>query len=221
MKTKSEIEVEKYFYARGIEVEKIAEGADRSPDYRIVVDGVEVVVEVKQFDPTETEQYRLDNLEEGELLIIDATPGKGVRKKISDAASQLSRLAKDRCPAILILYNNRPFLLGNPANEYDIRVGMYGFETIVLVKGRDGQAPQLRDRKFGGSRKLTEQHNTTISAIAAMESREKGVVMRVYHNEYASIPLPLGLLAQYGAQEFILSNRVSGQFQEWVEINDS
>lgn len=219
MKTESESAVEAYFGQRGISVEKIAEGTEKSPDYRAVIEGAEVIIEVKQFDATAEEWKQLEELKDGELLVMDATPGKGVRKKISDAASQLRALAKDRCPALLILYNNRPFLLGNPASPYEIRVGMYGFETIVLVRGAGGAAPRVDERKFGGSRKLTEAHNTTISAIAVMEARDGNIVCRVYHNEHALRPLPRGMFAKYGASEFVLSERKKGTFQEWVAIN--
>ena len=218
MTTESERAVEMYLCQRGIFVERIAESADKSPDYRAMIDDAEVIIEVKQFDATEEELKQLEELKDGELLVVDATPGKGVRKKISDAASQLRGLAKDRCPALLILYNSRPFLLGNPANPYEILVGMYGFETIVLVRG-SGSAPPRVKRKFGGSRKLTETHNTTISAIAVMEARDGDIVCRVYHNEHAACPLPVGRLARYGASEFVLSARKEGKLQEWVAIN--
>lgn len=221
MKTRSESAFEEYFGARGMAPMKIAEAEEKTPDYRISVEGVEVVVEVKQFDATPDELRRLEELKEGEILVLDGTPGKGVRKKITDASPQFRNLAKDRCAAILLLYNNRPFMLGNPANSYEVRVGMYGFESIVLVKEMNSQSLQVHDRKFGGSRKLTEQHNTTISAIAVMEQRGEETSLHVYHNEHAAIPLPHGTLQRYGALEFVLSKPEGKQFQDWVAVDGS
>lgn len=221
MKTESEAAVEAYFGAHGISVEKIAEGAEQSPDYRAEISGTAIIFEVKQFNATPDEERQLSSLGEGEVLVLDHTPGKGVRKKISDGATQLRALAKDRYPAVLILYNNRPFLLGNPVSSYDVRVGMYGFETIVLAESREGDNLAVQDRKFGGARKLTEKHNTTISAIAVMESRGDEMRLRLYHNEHAAIPLPRGLFQQVGAQEFVLAAREAGTFQDWVPANGS
>lgn len=221
MKTESEIAVEEFFATRGVHIEKIDEGAERSPDYRLDVDGMEIVAEVKQFNSTREEERKLSELKEGEVLVLDADPGKGVRKKISDGAAQLKNLAKGKLPGILILFNNRPFLLGNPASPYHVRVGMYGYETIVLAKTQESGDLALRDRRFGGSKKVTEQHNTTISAIGVMELRSGGVSFKLYHNQYAAIPVPVGLFVQLGIGEFVLSEREPGKFQEWVGTNGS
>lgn len=221
MKTESETAVEKYFQERGLAIEKIAEGAERSPDYRVEIGGLEIIIEVKQFDATPDEQQRLESLAEGEVLLLDTTPGKGVRKKITDAGAQLKGLAKGKCPAVLLLFNNRPFLLGNPANPYEVRVAMYGFESILIANPRENTVSRVLDRKFGGSRKLTTQHNTTISAIMVMELRGEKTLLRAYHNEHAAIPLPHGLLSELDAEEFTLTTPESGKFQDWVTINGS
>ncbi|HEX5340014.1 MAG TPA: hypothetical protein VFX47_03960 [Gammaproteobacteria bacterium] len=221
MKTESEAAVEKYFGAHGILIEKIAEGAAKSPDYRATIGGLEIIFEVKQFNATQEEEKQLGELAEGKALVLDHGPGKGVRKKISDGASQLSTLAKRRCPAVLILFNNRPFLLGNPASPYDVRVGMYGFETMVLIKPQGGNELAVRDRKFGGGRKLTEQHNTSMSGIAVMEPRGEEMSLWLYHNEHAAMPLPRGMFANFGVKEFALGSREAGKFQEWVAVDGS
>lgn len=218
MKTESEVLFERYCYVRGIKVDGIAVGKDRTPDYRIEVDGIVAFVEIKQFDPNKDELAALDALPEGEVLVLDSEPGGKARAKIASAAKQLSGAAKGMCPAIVVLNNNLPFLLGNPASPYNIRVAMYGFESVVLQKTADGFSLAITDLKFGPKKRLTETQGTTISAIAVLSDSDRGPYLSIYHNEHAAQPLPRGLFRVKGDREFVLTTKVLGKFQEWQEL---
>lgn len=205
----------------GISCLRIEETTTKTPDYKINVDGLDIVVEIKQVDPSKEEKALLREFEEKGHIVHGDTPGDRVRSKIKSAGPQLSKPSKGKCPSILVLYNNLPFVLGNPVEPYNIRVGMYGLETIVLSVPKDySKSPSVIDRKFGPKRKLTEEHNTSISAVAVLINRnDKDLWLNIYHNIYAEVQLPLGLISSRNADEFILSENQRGEFQEWVNIN--
>ncbi len=192
----------------------------KTPDYKINIDGVDIIVEIKQIDPSNEDKALLRKLENGENIAHGSTPGDRVRNKIKKAGPQLSKLSKGKYPSMLVLYNNLPFILKNPVEPYDVRVGMYGLETIVLSVPEDySKSPSVIDRKFGPKRKLTEEHNTSISAIGVLINRnDKGLFFNIYHNEYAKIQIPFRVLGSRNANEYILSKNQQGEFQEWVNI---
>ena len=67
------------------------------------------------------------------------------------------------------------------------------------------------DQKFGPQKKLTLEHNTSISELAVMTNKnEEKLLLYVYHNIYADIELPQGLISTRNAK---------GEFQEWESIN--
>ena len=221
MRTVSETLFEEYCVCRALIYERIDEGNDQTPDYRLEIGDVFLIVEVKQFEATNSEAAKLQALKEGELLILDVRPGARVRNKIGSAAPQLQKHAQGKHPAMIVLYNNRPFMLGNPASDYEVRIGMYGLETIVWNPGNRFEPPRVIDKRFGPMRKLTMEHNTTISAVAVLEKNDNELSLTVYHNVHAAIPLPFGLLGRSGAKEFRLSERQPGNFQTWEEVHGS
>ncbi|MFK5951225.1 MAG: hypothetical protein QM500_20915 [Methylococcales bacterium] len=165
--TSSEDLFEKFCKENNIDYSKIEESTTKTPDYEIEIDGLIVIAEIKQIDPNKEEQSLIRKLENGEMVTTGGTPGDRVRSKIKSASPQLAKLAKGRHPSIVVIYNNIPFALGNPTEAYNIRVGMYGLETIVLsVSKNSGTPPRVTERKFGPKRKLTTEHNTSISAVA-------------------------------------------------------
>ncbi len=218
--TISEDLFEQFCADQGIACERLEEETSKTPDYQIVIEGMEVVVEVKQIDPSKEDRKLLEEFEANGHIVHGGTPGDKVRKKIQSASPQMSAHSKGQNPAVLVLYNNLPFVLGNPLEPYNIRVGMYGLEAIVLSVPKDYSAPSVVDRKFGGKKKLTEDHNTSISAVAVLSELEgSGLHLSIYHNQHAAVPLPAGVFSKYNSSEFELSENKVGAFQEWQQIS--
>ena len=221
MATTSEQLFEQYCQENGIGCMKIKEAADKTPDYDIEVNGIRIIAEIKQIDPSKEDRSLIRELRENGCMNYSRTPGDRVRNKIKSASIQLSKLSKDRYPSMVVLYNNLPLALGNPIDPYNIRVGMYGLDTIVLSVPNDPPIqPSVIDRRFGPKRKMTETHNTSISAVAVLsKANNKKLWLDVYHNIYASMPIPAGLISSKNANEFILSEDIPGEHQEWVKEN--
>lgn len=218
MQTKSETLFEHYCEEKGISCKRIGEESERRPDYELEVSGLKVVVEVKQVDPNKEDKVRLVEFEKRGMIVADSTPGAKVRSKIKGASKQISNLAKEKCPGVLVLFDNMPFALGGSLEPYHIRVGMYGFDTIVMTRPIDfDELPQVIERKSGPKKKLTEEHNTSISALAVLEKKNGITSLSFYHNQHAKIPLPYDVADHLKEKQFVLSEESRLESQSWVE----
>jgi hypothetical protein len=58
------------------------------------------------------------------------------------------------------------------------------------------------------------QFNTTVSAVAVIDSRG----LTIYHNVFAAIPLPFKSFSGIAIQQFTLGDKQPGKFETWQEI---
>lgn len=132
---------------------------------------------------------------------------------------QLRFLAKDRYPTLLVLYNNVP-ITNRHVDPYAIKTAMYGLEDIVLGVPRDGDAPWVLARKFGGRRTVTPIHNTTLSAVAVLYKNhlDGSPNLGVFHNVYAARPMSPQWLRNAESRHYQLDKKNELQFQEWIEV---
>lgn len=222
-KTKSEELFEAFCCFNGIVCNKIPTASDeglQTPDYEIILDSRQVVVEVKQFDPNDEDLVLIENFRSSNSTGIHGdTPGKRVRQKITDAMPQLHRIAKDKHPAILVLYDNI-HIGSRHTDSYNIKTAMYGLECVDVGFPTDMKTePFLINQRRGGKRKVTEQNNTTLSAVMTMqESENNEITATCYHNIYAVLPLNPDWLRYSNIKHYTLGEKQGINFQEWVEI---
>lgn len=216
--TESEYLFEELCAGLGVRIERVDTGDKRTPDYRIWPSGVEVVCEIKQIELNDGERTALEASARGEYIVTGGTPGGRVRGKITDASTQLRNLAKGRSPALLVL--SEESLLRRHLGPYDIRVAMYGLDTIVLGVPRDAAVPAyVKDRKSGPKRKMNPEHNTSISAIAELRRRgDRSIQCNVYHNRFAAIALPRELLVADHVHHLRLPEKEAGKFDDWEQF---
>ena len=217
--TISELLFEELCHILRIRCERISRDKGPTPDYDIFPKGKRVIVEVKQIDPNVDDRRAQEELRTKKMALISNAPGKRVRKKITDAAPQLKKRAKGKYPSLLVLYSNVP--LAGYTDSYAIKTGMYGYEAVVLSAPRDFSTPvTIKDRKFGPKRKMTPNQNTSISGIAVIVADSNGPKeLRIYHNIYASIPLPMDLICGTAIKHYFLKEKEPRRFQDWVEIS--
>ena len=222
-KTKSEELFETLCNSNGILFNKIPTASEQglqTPDYEIILFDNRVIVEVKQFDPNDEDLILIENLRtKGSAGIHGDTPGKRARQKITDAMKQLHVLAKDKQPAILILYDNINIGIRH-TDSYNIKTAMYGLECVDVGFPTDIKiAPLIIDRRRGGKRKVTEQHNTTLSAVVTLhESINSEISAICYHNIYAALPLNPEWMRFNNVVHYTLEEKQRLNFQEWVKI---
>jgi hypothetical protein len=218
-KTTSEIFFEQFCTQHGIRWEQITTGAAegvKTPDYAIFPKEMKIIVEVKEVQENAAERQQREKLEKvGWSTFGSGKVGDRARDIIGTAAKQLKRMAKGKCPAMIVIYNPS-FLLRHHTEPHAIKAAMYGFDTYILglapIQMR--QEPRLLDRKSGSDRKMGSQFNTTISAVSVLD----GNGLTVYHNVFAAIPLQIELLRGIAAAQFSLTRKQPGEFDAWQEV---
>lgn len=217
-KTLSETLFEKYCDSHGIRWRPVAVGPTRTPDYDIFLRRFKVVTEVKEITQNQIERQAEEDLKKNKYTVVSTVPGDRVRGKISDAVPQIRARSKGRFPGLLVLFG-KGFSAGH-IDSYQIRVAMYGFETIVIAVPNDmSVSPYAMGKKFGAKRKVTPVHNTSLSAIATLTSTAKDKLeLNIFHNNYAAVPLDYRLFAHYGVSQYKLGEAEPGDIAQWVEV---
>lgn len=217
-KTLSEMLFEKYCDSRSIRWRPVAVGSSRTPDYDIFLRRFKVVTEVKEFTPNQVERQADEDLKKNKLAIVSVIPGDRVRSKISDAVPQIRTRSNGRYPGLLVLFDS--CLSVGHIDSYQIRVAMYGFETIVLAVPTDmSLSPYMVGKKFGAKRKVTPEHNTSLSAIATLTTTAKdNLELNIFHNKYAALPLNPLLFAHYDVPQYKLGETELDSMVQWVEV---
>ncbi len=219
IKTSSEIYFENLCANLGISLTRIPEGKSKTPDYEFTIDQQLIIAEVKEMARNKEEQVSDRVLQErGYGNALSTTPGDRVRKKITDSSQQIKARTKGKYPSLLVLFDNG-FIAGH-LDPYCIRVAMYGLEQIHLAVSQDRSiSPYTTGMSYGPKRKMTEEHNTSISAIGVLFAREHDeILLHVYHNKFAAVPLDSRLLARHGITQFKLGDDVPGGTAEWEEL---
>jgi hypothetical protein len=219
-KTDSETYFEIFCQRNGFDLLPVPVGADKTPDYTLAVGDTLLVVEVKEVQPSADERES-DRLvaERGYGNVISRTPGKQVRKKIADCAPQIRARTQGKRPGLLVLWE-RGHCVGLHTEPYHITVAIEGFEQMVLTMPpiASGESPSVVGMKHGGSRRMTETANTSISAVALLcTPGPDKMLLQVFHNRHAAVPLDPALLKSAEVAHFVPRGQPPHR-TEWIEI---
>ena len=217
-KTVSELLFEDYCDRVGIDCKRIeTEVASKTPDYELVIDGRKIIAEVKEFkrNREEQESYRL--LEErGYGKVLGGEPGARVRKKINDSSPQIKAKTKGRHPGILVLCDN--YQIAGHLSPRQIMTAMYGQMVMDMAIPRDTSiSPYITGARLGKKRKMTNDANTSISAIGALvvvTAPDLELELHIYHNVFAVVPVDPILLTCRG----IVQYQIDLEAMTWVEL---
>jgi hypothetical protein len=217
IQTRSETLFEKFCAEIGVLFTRIPEAGCKTPDYELHLQVPPILVEVKQIDPNPNDKVFLRQFEEAGVAWFPDDPGERLRGKISEASSQLKARAKPDQPTLLIIYNNvdvRLFTL-----PFQIMCAMYGQPKGVITR-RHGLAAELLSVSYrlGGKRRLTPEHNTTLSAVAVLFEGPEGPYLVVYHNQFASNKILPEVLKCPRILQRSIREVGPGEFPEWVEV---
>lgn len=213
-KTDGERNFELFCKYHDFKYEKIIENKDvRTPDYRLFIDDYLIIVEVKDMEPNKEDQKALKEFyEEGCVVWGDSKVGSRVRNKIITSKDQIKRFTKNKHPSILLLFDNRNEITPT-LTEYEIKVGMFGFESISINS-------KLNFRKFGGKAQMTKNSRKYISCIGLLikENNSKHS-LKLYENYYANIKIKYDIFRKYNdISIFKLEYPPDQKFSNWVAI---
>ena len=224
MKTQSEKWFESFCDKKEIKYSRIEEGKNRTPDYNLIIDGTNIIVEVKEFSRNKQEKESDKQLEElGYGRALSNIPGDRVRKKITSASPQIKSRTKGKNPSILVLCD---ILYGcgqvvGHTDSYNIRVGMYGLEQVhIAMPNNYSDDLQVKGMSYGPKKKMTEKQNTSISAIGVLSTtEEKNINLVIYHNKHAAVPLNYNIISKYGITQYTLKDEINNT-GKWVKVSE-
>lgn len=215
--TISESTFEKICETHGIAYRKLATRENRrTPDYLILPSGEKVVVEIKQIEPNDEDRKIQQKAKKGETTGWWSDNDTRIRRKIKQGAKQLKAVAKGRCPAVLMLYDNREMKI---INTEDFLEAMYGDEELTLSVPLEGGKPLPLGVGFGGNREMTDQQRLYLSAVGLMRQKFPGEwVVALFHNVFASEPLDPDVASKFTDVQYALTEPKSKAYQDWTRI---
>ncbi|MDY0744128.1 hypothetical protein SNE35_06410 [Paucibacter sp. R3-3] len=217
--TVSESLFEKICQREGFAFSRVLESSERRPDYTLALKNTKLIVEVKELQPTKEEWsvIRCDpGIFDGSLTYHWGTPGEKIRKKIADANAQLKALSKTELPSLLVLHDPVQFwpeLLDSDS----VRAAMYGIETaLISPEPAPGGGATVLKRRHGGRKKLTDNDNTSLSAIGILFLEEGHLRLDVFHNWYATVPLEPSYFSSGNIRHLRLEMCPTKALTDWV-----
>lgn len=219
--TRSEEVFERFCGQNNLDFERLGEGPETSPDYRLSLSGTSVFVEVKQIEANPDEkallQTPLDQWDPANAYHW-GIPGDRIRKKITIAVPQLKARGRKRHPTLLVILNMVNFW-PELADEYAVQVAMYGIETALISNevAPEGGAKILA-RWHANRKRITRTVNTSLSGVGLLSDNPTRVTLTIYHNFYAAVPLPVAHLANLGTRQFVMLSDPVAAFAKWREI---
>jgi hypothetical protein len=151
----------------------------RTPDFKVSTQtGYEFVAEVTEFEP--------DPVERGEVRVRHVTVGNAIRAKLTEKKAQIRRFA-DEFPTVIVISGG--FEHGALLDAQCFDSALYGELALGVRVPHDPRLGPKFDEQMhnAGRRFFGPQHNTSISAAAALDRRPQ--FLRFFHNRYAKIPL--------------------------------
>lgn len=183
MPTISEELFESYCSERcyGLKAISTASGV-RTPDYRLITVGCEIICEVKQLEPNEADKGVLEQLRGTSTASYSLAPGKRAKAAIRASKEQLKRSRVEGKPSMLVVYDTT--CLGHLDRQL-IESAMFGLGIYGVQMESKGPV-----RVLAKHREFSANQRNYISAIAVLERRQSRPRIIVYHNPYAEHPIP-------------------------------
>ncbi|HAQ61657.1 TPA: hypothetical protein DCR49_06615 [Candidatus Delongbacteria bacterium] len=157
-------------------------------------------------------------LNNGEIVASSLKPGDRIRKKIHEANPQLRELLNGRkIPCIVLVLNNTYH--DQHTECYSISIAMQGFDTIDVTIPKNPEKNLLFGDAYSGKDKaMTSDKNTTISAIAIINTFKDPFIIDVYHNKYAKNPIDYSVLKIQRVRQYRLNDNNNNSLGEPWEL---
>lgn len=181
----------------------------RSPDYDIFPHEKRVVVEVKELVPGPFDEAARASEARNRYCFCDQR-GR-VRDTVGKACGQLKTRSQGTVPAVLVLFDCG--IIGG-IDCIDIKNAMYGDETLEVLSdpnaGEEFNVGYMR----GGS-KCTETSNRSLSAVAVLAFRDQLLSLAVFHNIYATCPLPIDWMRNSNCHQYSINRDSGSTIPDW------
>lgn len=187
--TKSEENTIKLFKEIGLDLVRVKERAEKTPDFFVETDKQKIFIEVKEINENKEEKDFLLKIDNKEKISAFDSPeiGKRFRPPINAANKQLKSSCKSNEAGLIIIQDIRNFLNRSECPHEEVKLAMFGDRVTWLNVGTG----QFEADLFDKNKTTTEQKNTTTSAVCLLtKDLENGnLKLHIYHNPYAKVPL--------------------------------
>jgi hypothetical protein len=183
--TESELDTTRFFKEIGVDLNRIAEGTEKTPDFYFETGAQKVFVEVKEIKENEDEKKLLRDVEiYGQTGVHDSPElGKRFRPAIQAANRQLKQRCLSGEAGLIIIQDVRDWFTRSIVPQEEIKIAMFGDRiTWIGVNSRTVKADLYNKNKT-----TTEMKNTTVSAIGLLikNVQDNSLSLHVYHNPHA------------------------------------
>jgi len=198
VETISENLFKKHCAERGVPCRRIPEDGRKVADFELTLGCGLAVAEIKQLDPNECD-LAFEALPHGTVGSGYAPVGR-IRNLLSSAYLQIKPYAAAGQPGIVVCYNNAGGL--NYIDNYTLTRAMFGGMAVYLGLNHDGVIHQT-GQGFTDNRKVTRNTCRGLSAVCVLSTPGRdSTKLVVYHNPYASHPLPPSALRALADAQF-------------------
>jgi hypothetical protein len=218
--TKSEELFKKYCANQSYPVEKIPEGTDKTPDFRVTTPHGQIIAEVKEVCPN-AEDIKIASENGG---TIRKSLGKRVGEKIKQGKRK--KCLDPQIPRVIVLYDNivvngiRPFYLNFYFNPADIAFGMYGELKVTLLFDKSAGKIVRTRSGLGKNQYLRSDQGREISAVCLLSDvlENDHPCLYTFHSVFALLPLSRQIFT--GSNDKHFRNPVNGNtfVTSWIEF---
>jgi len=199
VETRSEALFKQHCEVHGVSYRRIQENGRKVADFELDLPSGVAVVEIKQLDPNERDLAR-EALPPGTVAGAVIAPSGRLRNLLSDAYLQIKPYGDRGIPGMIVCYNNAGGI--NHIDNFSVTRAMFGGMAVYLALGHDGVIHHT-GQVFTGQRKVTLTSFRALSAVGVLSTPTRdSTKLRMYHNPYASNPLPVGALQKLADEQF-------------------
>lgn len=187
--TESEKNTIRLFNDIKVNLVRIPEGPEKTPDFFVETYKQKIFIEVKEINENEEEKKLLKEIDKKGHVSGHDSPkvGKRFRPSIQSANKQLKKSCRSNEAGLVIIQDVRHFFTRSCIPQEEIKLAMFGERvTWLSVNSR-----KVKADVFDKNKTTTEQKNTTISAVGLMikNVQNDSLTLHIYHNPHAKTPL--------------------------------
>jgi len=132
--TESELDTTRFFKEIGVDLNRIAEGTEKTPDFYFETGAQKVFVEVKEIKENEDEKKLLRDVEiYGQTGVHDSPElGKRFRPAIQAANRQLKQRCLSGEAGLIIIQDVRDWFTRSIVPQEEIKIAMFGDNNLDL-----------------------------------------------------------------------------------------
>ena len=147
---------------------RIEEDHARSADYRVSLQSLDLITEIKQLDPNDADRELKDVWGTPESP-GSVGPSDRIRSALADGYPQIKRSSEGRLPTMIVVFNNSGSW--NWIDTFAVSKAMFGAYGIVLTLQPD-ETIAVTGYGYMGERTVTRNTLRSLSVVGALKRKQ-------------------------------------------------